>query len=321
MACDDGLGGEVGAAMRSPAAGGRRPVVVVVGSVNRDYVCRVTSLPAPGETVLGAELSMGSGGKGGNQAVAAALMGATTALVACVGADPDGRALLADLEAAGVDVEDVASVAGAQSGAAFVMVADDGENCIVVAPGANSRLDAEVVEHALERRLRRDDVVVVQAEIPSASVEAAAGVAERLGARFVLNLAPYREVPAALLRQCDPLVVNETEARALLGLHTDGSPDSSADAESMAEQLGGRTRSAVITLGAAGAVVAAEGAIRSVPAERVTVVDTTGAGDAFVGALAASLSHGDSIASATLQGVRAGSQAVTRRGAQPPRVT
>ncbi len=295
-----------------PRATDRSPAVVVVGSANRDYVCRVASIPLAGETVLGAELSLGSGGKGGNQAVAASLMGAPTALVACVGADADGRALVADLVAAGVDVRGVRTVEGVRSGAAFVMVADDGENSIVVAPGANGRLGADAARDALEGRLRSGDVLMVQAEIPADGVAEAAARAERVGARVVLNLAPYRPVSDALLRVCDPLVVNELEARALLGL----APDDPMSAEAMAAHLGRRTRSAVVTLGSAGAVVAAGDSSQLVPAVPVPVVDTTGAGDAFTGAMAAALCTGAELAAAARLGVAAGSYAVGRVGAQ-----
>jgi ribokinase len=140
--------------------------VVVVGSVNRDYVCRVEALPAPGETVLGGEASVGSGGKGGNQAVAASLLGARTALVARTGDDDDGRALLADLAAAGVDTGEVVALPDLRTGMAFVMVDAAGENSIVVAPGANERLEPGLTAHAVHRLLGPSGVMVTQAEIP-----------------------------------------------------------------------------------------------------------------------------------------------------------
>lgn len=285
--------------------------VLVVGSVNRDYVCRVTSIPRPGETVVGGELSLTSGGKGGNQAVAAARMGATTTLVACVGDDTDGHALLADLAAAGVGIEDVETVDDVRSGAAFVMVADDGENSIVVAPGANGRLDAARASRAVTARVGPGDLLVLQAEIPIEAVVAAVEAAVRSSVRVVLNLAPYRPVPEGVLQVCDPLVVNEVEARALLGV---GSDD--VGAVEMAVTLRRRTRSVVITLGAAGAVAAYGDVVDQVPAPQVPVVDSTGAGDAFVGALAAAVSAGVDLANAVRLGVQAGSVAVGRLGAQ-----
>lgn len=310
MASEGTLGAQAGATSRQN--GPRPPMVVVVGSVNRDYVCRVPAVPRPGETVLGAELTLGSGGKGGNQAVAAALLGAPTALVARVGADADGAAMLESLASAGVDVDDVVTVADGRSGAAFVMVTGDGENAIVVAPGTNGRLGSDEVGEALGRRLRPGDVVVVQAEIPTAGIAAAADAAGRLGARFVLNLAPYQPLSDAVLRVCDPLVVNEGEARALLGI----ADDADTDGGSIAARLGERARSAVVTLGGDGALLVEAGAVRQVPTERVPVVDTTGAGDAFTGALAAALCGGADLTAAVRLGVAAGSHAVGRAGTQ-----
>ena len=235
----------------------RSPSVVVVGSVNRDYLCRVATIPLAGQTLLGGELTVGSGGKGGNQAVASSLLGAPTSMVACIGDDPDGQALVADLRAAGVDVSGVLTVAGVRSGTAFVMVADDGENSIVVAPGANDSLDGDTVRESLTSRLRPGDLVVLQAETPESGVDVAIDAADAVGARVVLNLAPYRDVSADLLSNCDPIVVNEGEARALLSHHaTGGTAGSESDAAEMAAELGRRARSAVVTLGEAGAVVA-----------------------------------------------------------------
>jgi ribokinase len=292
-----------------------RPVgsVLVVGSVNRDYVCNVAELPRPGQTVLGGDFFLSSGGKGANQAVAAARMGAATALIGCVGDDPDGRAALQDLEDSEVDTSDVTTVAGVRTGAAFVMVADDGENFIVVASGANDRLDEEQVRAGIDRRLRRGDVMVTQAEIPLAALVGAVMRADERGARVVVNLAPFRVVPAEVLSRCDPLVVNEGEATALLE-ETGHAP---GDGETMAAALGGMTRSAVVTLGSAGAVYARDGVVEHVPASSVDVVDSTGAGDAFTGALAACLCRGEDLTDAVRLGVAAGSHAVGRPGAQP----
>jgi ribokinase len=285
--------------------------VVVVGSVNRDYVCRVDVLPAPGETVLGGEASVGSGGKGGNQAVAASLLGARTALVARVGRDDDGRALATDLAKAWVDTTEMAATS-ARTGMAFVMVDAHGENSIVVAPGANLLLEANTTARAIRERVSSTGVVVVQAEIPEPAFDAAVRTAAEIGARAVVNLAPYRTVPADVLALCDPLVVNETEASGLLGREVRGLEE----ATGAARDLTGRARSVVITVGAAGAIVASGDQVDHVPGEAAEVVDTTGAGDAFTGALAAALSAGISLVEAARIGVRAGSYAVARPGAQ-----
>jgi ribokinase len=285
--------------------------VVVVGSVNRDYVCRVADLPAPGQTVLGAEASVGSGGKGGNQAVAASLLGARTALVARVGDDDDGRALVADLARAGVDTRHV-GVSRARTGLAFVLVDAHGENSIVVAPGANDVLDVDGVVEVVRELMSPPAVLVTQAEIPVAAFEAAIRTAADIGCRAVANLAPYRHLPDDVLALCHPLVVNETEVSDLLGREVRGVED----ARTAATELARRARSVVVTVGAEGAVVGEGEIVEHVPAETTEVVDTTGAGDAFAGALAAGLSAGRSLVEATRIGVAAGTQAVRRAGAQ-----
>jgi ribokinase len=285
--------------------------VVVVGSVNRDYVCRVDVLPRPGETVLGGEASVGSGGKGGNQAVAASLLGARTALVACVGRDDDGRALAEDLVRAWVDTRQLVA-SDHRTGLAFVLVDARGENSIVVAPGANLFLDEGHTVHALRSMLAPSGVVVTQAEIPAAAFDAAVLTGAVMGCRVVANLAPYRSVDDGVLALCDPLVVNETEAGELLGDPVRGE----AQARAAAAELQHRCRSAIVTIGAGGAVVAGDFGLEVVPADPADVADTTGAGDAFVGALAATLSAGRGLVEATRIGVRAGTYAVTGPGAQ-----
>lgn len=285
--------------------------VVVVGSVNRDYVCRVETLPRPGETVLGGEASVGSGGKGGNQAVAASHLGARTALVARVGRDDDGRALAKDLAHAWVDTREL--VAGeVRTGMAFVLVDTRGENSIVVAPGANQLLEAGHVATAVRSLLAPHGVVVTQAEIPEAAFDAAIRTAAELGCRAIANLAPFRPVDPDVLALCDPLVVNETEASELLDHDVRGTEQ----ARWAVTELRERCRSAIVTVRAAGAVLGYEGGVVVVPADPVDVVDTTGAGDAFTGALAAAVSAGCGLPEATQIGVRAGTWAVTRPGAQ-----
>jgi ribokinase len=286
--------------------------VVVIGSVNRDYMCRVSTIPREGETVMASEIQLGNGGKGGNQAVACAKLGVPTRLVSCVGRDPYGERLLADLAAEGVDTTSVCILDESWTALAFVMVADDGENSIVVAPGANQHMDPEVAGATVAKLLGPEDVLVAQTEIPPACVEAAIDQAQLIGARVVLNLAPYVPVADDTLRACDPLVVNEGEARDLLGI-TDAS---GVDPFEMATRLGSRAKSVVITLGGFGALVAHGGDLEHVPAETVTVVDSTGAGDAFTGALAAALSQGDDLLAAVQHGVAAGTFAVTHPGAQ-----
>jgi len=290
--------------------------VVVVGSLNRDYVCTVDQLPAAGETRMGRELVLHSGGKGGNQAVAAALVGAVTGrpcfLVGGVGGDADGEALVDDLRRAGVAVERVSVEEGVRTGAALITVAADGQNTIVVAPGANHAVTEATVTTALDRLVEEGTVVVLQAELRVPVVEAAVRRASAAGARVVLNLAPFAPVADDVLAVCDPVVVNESEASALLGTSVRGP----VAVQHAALALACRARSAVVTAGAAGATVAAGGACTHVPAPPVDVVDSTGAGDAFTGALAAGLAAGKDLVGAAGWGVAVASYSVGRPGAQ-----
>lgn len=277
--------------------------VVVVGSANADLVVQVERHPAPGETVLGSQLAVHPGGKGANQAVAAARLGARVALLGRVGADGHGRLLRESLERDGVDLGHLRGTAAA-SGIAMIAVGPRGDNSIIVAPGANARLtEGDVLDAA--PLLRSAPVVSLQLEIPLPAVLAAA----RLARRAVLNLSPAVAVPDELLALCDPLVVNEHEAALLLG--APGEPERQAR-----ELLARGPRSVVITLGADGAVVAEDGVVRAVPSPRVAAVDTTGAGDAFTGALAWRLAAGEPLTEAAAFAARVGAAAVRRPGAQ-----
>ncbi|MEV4009764.1 ribokinase [Nonomuraea angiospora] len=289
----------------------RHPLdVVVVGSANADLVVQVERHPAPGETVLGSEPAVHAGGKGANQAVAAARLGARVALLGRVGADGHGRLLRESLERDGVDLGHLHDTQAA-SGLAMIAVGPQGDNSIIVAPGANARLtEGDVL--AAAPLLRSAPVVSLQLEIPLPAVLAAA----RLARRAVLNLSPAVPVPDELLALCDPLVVNEHEAALLLG--APGEPDRQAR-----RLLARGPRSVVITLGAdgavvaeGGAVVAGDGAVHAVPSPRVAAVDTTGAGDAFTGALAWRLALGEPLAEAAAFAARVGAAAVRRPGAQ-----
>jgi len=289
--------------MTTPAGPSAR--VVVVGSANADLVVTVSHRPLAGQTVLGSDLRTLPGGKGANQAVAAARLGASTAFVGRVGDDAHGAMLRASLQAAGVDVRHVRTDA-APTGVAIVTLTPDGDNSIVVAPGANARVTAgdgrvDAVEGAA--------VLLLQREIhPAASLAAAL----HCRGRVVLNLAPSGPVPAELLARADVLVVNEHEAADLLG----GSRRDPQDAARHLRTLGPAT--VVVTLGAAGAVaVDGAGDAHRIAAPRVRVVDTTGAGDAFTGALAWQLADGAELPAALDVAVRVGALAVTRAGAQP----
>jgi ribokinase len=292
--------------------------LIVLGSANTDYTVLVERHPLPGETLLGDELVVATGGKGANQALAAARAGAMPVFLGAVGDDANGRQMLDALGSGGVDVSSVAVVDDAPTGIALITVSRDGENTIVVAAGANARVNAHEVEAALRAIAGPGTVLLAQLEIPLAVVREAATIIDELGGRTVLNLSPSREIPDALLALCDPLVVNESEAHDLTGLPVGSVDEASAAASALLD----RCRSVVITLGGDGAVFAAPGVSGHLPAPRVTVVDTTGAGDAFVGALCAELAESGTsteLRAAVERGVTAGAAAVQWLGAQPPR--
>ncbi|MFD5397933.1 ribokinase [Streptomyces sp. NPDC127097] len=286
--------------------------VLVVGSANADLTVRVDRRPGAGETVLGTDLVESAGGKGANQAAAAARIGGRTALLARVGGDAYGELLLGAQRAAGTDVTPVIVDEAARTGTAMIIVDPDGDNSIVVSPGANAALSPQDVAAAKDT-IAASAVVSLQLEIPMESVRAAAAAAEQAGARVVLNPSPAPAAAPApeLLSVADPLVVNEHEARQLSGL-ADGTPAQWAQA---LRDLG--ARSVVVTLGGEGALVLDASGAETVPGVRVKAVDTTGAGDAFTGALATRLARGDTLPGAARFAVRVGAAAVTKPGAQP----
>lgn len=289
------------------------PRVTVLGSVNTDISVAVPQLPGPGETVLGSAAVIGPGGKGANQAVAAARLGAAVRLVGCVGGDAFGSGLAAGLAAEGIDVSGMRTVAGS-SGLALITVDAAGENTITVAPGANTLAGEQEVAAAL---VADCDVLVLSAEIPRAVL--AAALARASGVLTVLNLAPVPPGPAGLLAAGpDWLVVNASEAAAVLSQAGAAPAAAGATPQTAAAALArAGARHAVITLGAAGAVLAQAGGVpAAVPGFAVTAVDSVGAGDAFVGALAVALAAGTEPAAAVRAASAAGAAEVTRRGAQ-----
>jgi ribokinase len=286
--------------------------VFVLGSINQDFVLKVERRPEPGETVTNAELSTGNGGKGANQSAAAALLGASVTILGRVGDDEFGEPQVRALRDKGVDTGLVEGVRDVSTGAAFITVTPDGENAITVAPGANRSLTPDDVDAAAEA-IGGASVFVAQMEIPVETVLRAVEVAAERDVRPLVNLAPTFEVPRELLGKLDPLVVNEHEAAFLLGDRVEGVEGALSAAP---ELLSLGPRSAVITVGEAGAVFAQDRAVQHLAAPKVDVVDTTGAGDAFVGALATQLARGDSLEDAVAYAVRAGAAAVTKEGAQ-----
>jgi ribokinase len=283
--------------------------VVVLGSINMDLVVRVATLPRPGETVLGGRLLRFAGGKGANQAVAAARLGAEVRMIGRVGSDAFGDELIRGLEEDRVDVTRIVRDDDEPSGAALIVVEESGQNTVTVAPGANGGVgDAEV--RRLAETLVPADVVVLQLEIPIDAVRAAIDAAHRAGARVVLNAAPAStrlNLPAV-----DLLVVNEAEAAALSGVPVTD-PESARAASSA---LGHWAEAVAVTLGAAGSVLREDGRITDVEPRHVQAIDATAAGDAFVGAVAYSLAAGRPLRVAVELGSAAGAVAVTRMGAR-----
>ncbi len=268
--------------------------VVVVGSLNVDLVTRVERHPKPGETVVGSGLERWAGGKGANQAVAASAAGAAVVMVGCVGSDEAGSAYLARLSALGIDVSGIHRQRDCVTGHALITVDESGENSIVAVAGANASVT--VADLAVLDSVGPGDVVLLQLEVPLMVVAAAARRASTRGARVVLNLAPYVALAPDIVALADPLVVNEHEALML------------ADSESMPASL-------VVTFGAAGAAWDGDQLIGPV-VEESEVLDTTGAGDAFCGALSAALVAGAGRREALQAALIAGAETVKHFGAQ-----
>lgn len=285
------------------------PSVAVVGSINLDLVVRVPALPAPGETISGGDLARYHGGKGANQAVAAARLGQRVAFAGCVGDDEAGRELLEGLARDRVDASNVRSLQGVPSGTALIAVSEEGENQIVVSPGANARVTAELVQSA-RPVLEAAAVTLVQLEIPMAAVAATLAAA---GGIRIMNPAPLRPVPPEVLEQVDVLVPNAVELGRMVGM---AAPDTPQEAVAAVRRVDGVRGTVVVTLGPRGALVGSGDDWDVVPAVEVEPVDTTAAGDAFCGALADGLARGDAVLDAVGWAVRVAALAVTRPGAR-----
>lgn len=291
----------------------RRPHIVVVGSLNMDLVVRAPRIPRPGETIIGGEFHTAPGGKGANQAVAAARLGGQVSMVGRVGSDAFAQSLLDNLTADRVDHAFVTQDPEVATGVAFIVVDDAGENSIVVASGANMRLSPADVD-AAEAVIAGADVLLLQLETPLAAVTQAARAAHTHRATVILNPAPACPLPQELLSLIDVLVPNESEAALLTSLP--GGDQAEIEAAAMAlRELGVDTM--VLTLGGRGALLVREGEREFISAFEVTPVDTTAAGDAFVGGFAVALAEGRSLIDAVRWGNAAGALATTKLGAQP----
>jgi ribokinase len=288
--------------------------VVVVGSLNADVVMRVRRFPAPGVTVVADRVERSAGGKGANQAFAAARAGARTRLLGAVGADDDGARQLAALVDAGVDVSGVERQAGRRTGTAVVVVLETGENAILVDAGANGCLDESRIVAALAGpEAGSRSLVLLQSEVGAAVVDAAATAADAGGARVIVNNGPWSSLAPRTLEVADPLVLNEHEAAEACA---DGGEVGRADLADAVRRTHG-CRSVVVTHGAWGVTtIGPEGRGRIAAPVVPRVVDTTGAGDAFVGTLAAALAGGGGLRHAIEAGQRAAAEVVTAYGAR-----
>ena len=287
--------------------------VAVIGSLNMDLVTRAPRLPRGGETLIGQSFATVSGGKGANQAVAAARLGAQVSMVGCVGNDAYGRELRDALVAEQIDCQAVSTVEGS-SGVALIVVDDNSQNAIVIVAGTNGALTPAVIG-CFDAVLQAADVIICQLEIPDASVGHALKRARELGKTVILNPAPAsRPLPADWYANIDYLIPNESEATALSGVPVD-SLDSAKVAAARLIALG--AGKVIITLGAQGSLFASGSRLEHFPAPVVKAIDTTAAGDTFVGGFAAALANGQDEAAAIRFGQEAAALSVTRAGAQP----
>jgi ribokinase len=291
--------------------------IVVVGSLNLDFVAAVERIPLPGQTLTGKTLQTFFGGKGGNQAVAVARLGYPVHMVGKIGDDDIGERLRAGLKTAGVNTRAVAPVAGTSSGVALIATDRSGQNSIIVIPGANGKLLPSDITR-VEQLIRSAAIVLLQLEVPLETVARTIELARKHAVPVMLDPAPARSLPAALLKHVLWLTPNETEAAALCGAANSGMPGA-RQVKGYAEELLSRTRGyVVLKLGARGAFLAAQNGFREhIPAFQVRAVDSTAAGDAFNGGLAVALAGGRELLDAARFASAVAALSVTRSGAQP----
>ena len=292
----------------------RQPRIVVAGSINMDLVYRVSRLPQPGETLTGYSFQQIHGGKGANQAVAAARMSARVTMIGRVGDDAFGAELVAGLQCEAIDVSQIRTSPRTSSGLAVIGVEDSGQNCITVVPGANGQLTVDDIL-AAEAVIAAADVILLQLEIPVESVMAVTRIAKRHNVPAILDPAPApAEFPMELL-QVDVVCPNESEAALITGLPVTNPAEAEVACRAL-QSLGAKV--AIITMGSRGCVLCeASGHVHHIPAYAVTTIDTTAAGDAFAGALGYCLALGQSVHEAAYFASAAGALASTRPGAQP----
>lgn len=291
-----------------------KKAIIVIGSSNTDMVIRTKKMPRPGETVLGGDFMMNHGGKGANQAVAAAKLGGNTTFIGKVGDDVFGRQTIEMLSGLGIDVSHLGVSEKHPSGIALINVDDSGENSIAVASGANADLSVADID-AAEEAIKNAALIIMQLESPLKTVTHAAKMAKKHGVPVILNPAPApaKALPEELMANIDIIIPNETEAEIISGIEiTD--PASELKAINKIHSMGVKT--VIFTLGSDGALVCENGECEKIPSFKVKAVDTTAAGDTFCGALCVALSEGKAMKDAVLFANRAASISVTRMGAQ-----
>ncbi|BEP50863.1 MULTISPECIES: ribokinase [Variovorax] len=288
------------------------PRIVVLGSLNMDIVLRVPHAPAAGETLLGHSIAHIPGGKGANQAVSCAREGGRVGMIGCVGNDAHGQALRDALGRDGIDTAALRTSPGEPTGTALILVEDGGQNRIVMIPGANAQ--AEIDAPALRQQLQGAAFLVTQFEIPMGQVARAISVAHEAGCKVLLNPSPVQPIAEPLWPRIDTLVVNEIEAEALCGQAADSPQEAALAGQALRAKGIARV---VVTLGARGAVAIDADGARHHPAPQAQAVDTTAAGDTFLGALAVALGEGQSFDEAVRLGIRAAALCIQQPGAQP----
>lgn len=292
--------------------GSAQSAIAVIGSINTDMVVKTQSLPSAGETVMGGNFFMSAGGKGGNQAVAAARLGASVSMVANLGMDTLGDTAMSRLQAEGIDCQFVSRDEHEASGVALISVDAGGENQIVVAPGANSTLDRKHIEDAFTQ-IEASSLVLMQLEIPMDAVSRAAELSTEKGCRLILDPAPAQALPAPLMASAYLITPNETEAEILTGIRV---IDEASAREAAIKLLTAGVENVAITLGNQGVFLANNEGSHLIPGLAVEAVDTTAAGDCFNGSLAAALATGSSLPDSIKFACKAASISVTRLGAQ-----
>ncbi|MFI5153261.1 MAG: ribokinase [Chitinophagales bacterium] len=288
------------------------PGIVVIGSSNTDMVVQAERLPGPGETIIGGKFFMNAGGKGANQAVAAARLGGTVTFMAKIGNDLFGKEALELFEKEGIDCSCMASDLENPSGVALITVDQKGENCIVVAPGSNATLSSKDLSEKISV-ISQADILLMQLEIPMETVAWVVETGASKRTRIILNPAPAQKISDKVLRQINIITPNETEAEILTGIGV-SDEDSAGRAAKVLQQKG--VESVIITMGSQGAFLLDRDHSELIPAPTVRAVDTTAAGDIFNGALAVGLSKGLSMKDAVKFAIQAASISVTRLGAQ-----